>query len=490
MIHFYKILFFFSFFKINLFYFLFYFIILIFIIKKEGLLKNNNFIIQIKIIFLSMFIILFFINIYLFIIYIIVLNEHFTIYYFSNDFILINCFFNCKLNYFFKNYLIFFSIDFFGFLLYLLIFIVVFISLITINIKLFFKKIFLIFIFMFFIIIFFFFISISNYFLIFFFYELFLIISFLFVYFSSYYKKAILASIYFLIWTQIGSLFLLIAIIILYLLINSFDLISLKLFTFTNFELNLILFLFFIGFGFKIPIWPFYYWLIKTHLESQNAFSIFLSGFLVKTALYGFYKLTNTFIINFNFNFFIIFFLFCIFDTSLKFWSQIDLKKIIVYSTIQEMNIIFLMFCWGDSNFVYLSFIYVFSHAIFSSLMFFIVECLYNRYLTRSIKEINGLLFNFFSLSIIIIFTIFIFVSIPGTIRFLSELFFFSNFLNISLLLCLWIFFITNFFGVIGFCKNWFNLLFGFKKKKIFSLTLFEQYIFSILFIFLFINIL
>lgn len=43
-----------------------------------------------------------------------------------------------------------------------------------------------------------------------------------------------------------------------------------------------------IGLGVKIPIWPFHFWLTKTHVEAPTYFSIYLSGFLVKTAIMGF----------------------------------------------------------------------------------------------------------------------------------------------------------------------------------------------------------
>jgi len=51
-------------------------------------------------------------------------------------------------------------------------------------------------------------------------------------------------------------------------------------------ELFLISILFFIGFGVKIPIWPFHYWLTRVHVEASTGFSIFLSGFLVKAAVF------------------------------------------------------------------------------------------------------------------------------------------------------------------------------------------------------------
>jgi len=49
--------------------------------------------------------------------------------------------------------------------------------------------------------------------------------------------------------------------------------------------------LLFIGFGIKVPLWPFHYWITKTHVESPTGFSIYLSGFLVKTALYALYRI-------------------------------------------------------------------------------------------------------------------------------------------------------------------------------------------------------
>jgi NADH:ubiquinone oxidoreductase subunit 4 (subunit M) len=51
-------------------------------------------------------------------------------------------------------------------------------------------------------------------------------------------------------------------------------------------NLAFISFLFFIGFGVKIPVWPFHYWLTRVHVEASTGFSIFLSGFLVKAAVF------------------------------------------------------------------------------------------------------------------------------------------------------------------------------------------------------------
>lgn len=116
-------------------------------------------------------------------------------------------------------------------------------------------------------------------------------------------------------------------------------------FNFTKNEIYFLYTFFFIGFGFKIPIWPLHFWLTKTHVEASAGFSMYLSGFLVKTALYGFYKYTNILGLGLNTTFFIVIALVGVVDASIKMFSQIDLKKLVAYCTIQEMNLIYLMLC-------------------------------------------------------------------------------------------------------------------------------------------------
>ena len=93
-----------------------------------------------------------------------------------------------------------------------------------------------------------------------------------------------------------------------------------------------------VGFGVKFPIWPFYEWLPKAHVESSTNFSIFLSGVLVKFAFFGFYK--NLYY--FNSNLFIlipyIWLIIGIMDVAAKLYYQIDLKKLIAYATTVEMH--------------------------------------------------------------------------------------------------------------------------------------------------------
>jgi NADH:ubiquinone oxidoreductase subunit 4 (subunit M) len=85
--------------------------------------------------------------------------------------------------------------------------------------------------------------------------------------------------------------------------------------------------------------------LTKTHVEAPAGFSMYLSGFLVKSAIFGFYKISNVLGGEISTYFFSTICIMGVVDASLKMWSQTDLKKLVAYGTIQEMNLIYLIFC-------------------------------------------------------------------------------------------------------------------------------------------------
>lgn len=170
----------------------------------------------------------------------------------------------------------------------------------------------------FFVIIVYLYVSVSNLLVFFLLYECLLIPSFLFVYFVSPSRRAIQASLYFIIWTQVGSFLVLCAVAYIVAVSGCFNFFSLRSFRFTDVEVFYLYLALFLGFGFKVPIWPFHYWLTKTHVEAPSGFSIYLSGFLVKSALYGFYKISNIFILPVNTSFFVTVALVGVLDSSLK----------------------------------------------------------------------------------------------------------------------------------------------------------------------------
>lgn len=479
--------------KINFFWLIFCFFLLLilyyFSVSSNNFIfnKQNNIFIKIKF-FLTFFLLVsFFILILSIYVYLINMSEFLSL-------ILTNQNYYIPKYLFFLNFLslnifkIYLSIDLFGLILLFLAYVVGFISLIVLDNKLYFNNLKYYFIFNLFLIIVYFYTTTSNYILFFFFYEFLLLPSFLFVYYISPSRRAIQASIYFVIWTQIGSILVLIVISYFLIFSNTTNFYALKLHTFSELETYILYLLLFLGFGFKIPIWPFHYWLTKTHVEAPSGFSIYLSGFLVKSALFGFYKLSNIFAIQIDTFFFSLICILGVLDSSLKMWGQTDLKKLVAYGTIQEMNLIFIVFIWGDSKAIVSGFIFTIVHAFLSALMFFLVDCIYRRYESRSIIEVNGILQHTPNLGLNIIFMIIFFSGLPGTLKFVVEFFIFSGLLEISFTVCAITLFIANVLGLIGFCKSWFNVLFGInlkvRKNQVLDLT--KKEIFILLFIFLF----
>ena len=297
-------------------------------------------------------------------------------------------------------------------------------------------------------------------------YELLVLPSFFFVYFISYTRKALQASLYFIVWTQVGSLLVLIGCLYLINLTGDSSFSAVRHFHFQGSELLILYLLFFFGFGFKFPIWPFHYWLTKTHVEAPSGFSIYLSGFLVKSALFGFFTLTNLFCAELNTALFgVVAFLGAI-DASLKMWGQSDLKKLVAYCTIQEMNLIVVAFLLGDTKLTMAGIMFSAAHAFLSTLMFYLVDCIYRRTHSRNVYQVQGLLHRTPNLGIAIFIMCVLYAGLPGTIKFSCEFFIFSALSESSLLTMMFLLFIMNVLGLIGFSKPWFNAIFGLPSKE------------------------
>jgi NADH-quinone oxidoreductase subunit M len=359
-----------------------------------------------------------------------------------------------------------FSIEMFGFIFILLAYLVGIISFLSLDSQFFEKNFKYVFVCNMLVLIIYLFTICSDFLMFFVLYECLLIPSFLFVYHTSQYKKGIQASLYFLIWTQLGSFLVLAAIAYIVNTVGGTSFFILKNFVFTSTEAFFLYFLIFFGFGFKIPIWPFHFWLTKTHVEAPAGFSIFLSGFLVKSAVYGFYRLSNILGTDINTVFFTIFPILGVIDSSFKMWAQLDLKKLVAYCTVQEMSLLYLTFIWGDTNCFIGGVLLCITHALLSSLMFFLVDCIQRRYKTRLVTELSGILHRTPNLGISLILMVILYSGLPGSLKFTSEFYIYSGLLESLPVSSIIMLFSSNFFGIIGFSKCWYNVIFGLSMKN------------------------
>jgi NADH:ubiquinone oxidoreductase subunit 4 (subunit M) len=366
----------------------------------------------------------------------------------------------------FSDFFVRFSLDGFGLVLLNLALFIGFISLLSLDTRFYWRNVKFFFLCNMLCIFVFLFSIVSDIISFFIFYETLLIPSFLLVYYVSPYRKAVQASLYFLIWTQFGSFLVLCAVVYIVYYTGLIYFNQIRNFNFSIWEIYFLYACLFFGFGFKIPIWPFHHWLTKTHVEAPSGFSIFLSGFLVKSAVFGFYKLSNLLggqIDTTLFSFFA--FMGCV-DASYKMWAQTDLKKLVAYGTIQEMSVIYLVLCWGDTFSTYGALMFCITHSFLSALLFYLVDCVQRRYRTRSIVQINGILITNPNLAVTILFTCLVYSGLPGTMKFITEFYILSGLVESVPYTIVFLVFSINYIGTIGFCKAWFNVVFGMSTSK------------------------
>ena len=306
------------------------------------------------------------------------------------------------------------------------------------------------------------FVSVS-FFSFFFFYELLVLPSVFILYFFAKTRKNIEASYLMFFWTQFGVIFLLFGFVSIYTLtgVTSFYSPTTYGTSFASSNSFWIFSFFFIGFGVKFPVWPFYDWLPKAHVEASTNFSIFLSGALVKLAFFGFLRVFYSFFFNFPVGYFVPLLFAGLVKASFCLFIQIDLKKIIAYLTIIEMHWLTLLVILGDSSFWFPLFLMLISHALISTNFFFLVDAISRRFKSRLVFEVSGIFFLTPQLYYALILNLIVVLGFPGSSLFLSEFLFFLMLLEFNLLFTVLFLFFTHFFVLSIFFKHWFLVLFG-----------------------------
>lgn len=297
--------------------------------------------------------------------------------------------------------------------------------------------------------------------LFFFAYELLLVPSFFILYNFAKTRRCVEAAYLMFFWTQFGAMFLIFSFLYLFFICGTSSFSTISEFYFSTFELNFLFFCWIVGFGVKLPIWPFYGWLPKAHVEASTNFSIFLSGVLVKFAFFGLLKCLVTIHLEPTFYFIYPFLTIGIVDAVFKLFYQIDLKKLVAYSTVVEMHWLTICVISGQSALMLASFCMLISHALLSTNSFLLVDAIGRRFKTRLITEVSGINFLCPKLFLVSLINCLIFLGFPGSIMFIAEILFFSFFFDLFPLLCLFFIFLLYLIGPTFFFRSWMNILFG-----------------------------
>jgi len=308
--------------------------------------------------------------------------------------------------------------------------------------------------------------------LFFFSYEVLLVPSFFILYNFAKTRRCVEAAYLMFFWTQFGAMWLIFCFLYLFFTCGTSSFSAISNFYFNTFELNFIFLCLLLGFGVKLPIWPFYGWLPKAHVEASTNFSIFLSGVLVKFAFFGFLKCLLTIQLEPTFYFIYPFLLIGITDSVFKLFYQIDLKKLVAYSTVVEMHWLTLCVVSGQSALILAGFCMLISHALLSTNSFLLVDAIARRFKTRLITEISGLNFLCPKLFLMCLINLLVFLGFPGSIMFVSEILFFTFLFDLFPVMYFILIILLYLMAPTFVLRTWMNALFGTSNESLKSIPL------------------
>jgi NADH-quinone oxidoreductase subunit M len=208
--------------------------------------------------------------------------------------------------------------------------------------------------------------------------------------------RRVYASFKFFLYTLLGSVLMLLAIMAIYLQTGTTDIVALL--DGTHIlppEMQYWLWLaFFASFAVKMPMWPVHTWLPDAHVEAPTAGSVILAGILLKMGGYGFLRFSLPMfpVASLDFAPFVfVLSLIAIVYTSLVALAQEDIKKLIAYSSIAHMGLVTLGTFTFNHQGIEGGIFQMLSHGIVSGALFLCVGVIYDRMHTRDIAAYGGL---------------------------------------------------------------------------------------------------
>ena len=228
----------------------------------------------------------------------------------------------------------------------------------------------------------------------------------------------------FFLFTLLGSVLMLAAIIFIYWTIGTTDYTEIYKLKIPQEYQYLLWLAFFSSFAVKTPMWPVHTWLPDAHVEAPTAGSVILAAILLKMAGYGFlrfslgmFPIASEFFTPLIFTLSIV----AIIYTSLVALMQDDMKKLIAYSSVAHMGFVTLGIFTFNKQGIEGSMFQMISHGIISAALFLCVGVLYDRTGSRMIKSFGGVVNYLPNFSLIFIIFVLGALGLPGTTGFIGE---------------------------------------------------------------------
>ena len=236
--------------------------------------------------------------------------------------------------------------------------------------------------------------------------------------------RKIYSAFKFFLFTLLGSVLMLVAIIAIYWITGTTDVTQIYEIKIPP-EFQYLLWLaFFSSFAVKLPMWPVHTWLPDAHVEAPTPGSVILAAILLKMGGYGFLRFSVG-MFPFASDYFtpLIFVLsvIAIIYTSLIALMQDDMKKLIAYSSVAHMGFVTMGIFTFNKQGVEGSIIQMFSHGLISAALFLCVGVLYDRTNSRLIKSYGGIAHILPKYSFLLMIFVLGTLGLPGTSGFVGE---------------------------------------------------------------------
>ncbi|MBI1216430.1 MAG: NADH-quinone oxidoreductase subunit M [Alphaproteobacteria bacterium] len=236
--------------------------------------------------------------------------------------------------------------------------------------------------------------------------------------------RRVYASFKFFLYTLLGSVLMLLAILAIYNQFGTTDIAALSAMHIAPGMQKWLWLAFMASFAVKVPMWPVHTWLPDAHVEAPTAGSVILAGVLLKMGGYGFLRLSlpllpvaSAYFAPLIFTLSVI----AVIYTSLVALAQEDMKKLIAYSSVAHMGFVTLGIFTFTQQGLDGAMFQMLSHGIVSAALFLCVGVVYDRLHTREIGRYGGLVKNMPRYATVFMIFAMASVGLPGTSGFVGE---------------------------------------------------------------------